>query len=73
MTIVTMTSLKAPKQMTIPKTDTLTQITDGERAAMKTEARAYIAKRLRENLKLFEAHLLAIRARHGKPATAEAA
>ncbi len=45
--------------------DTLT-ITDNERAAIKAEARAYIAAKLRENLKQFEAYLIALLQRHGE-------
>ncbi len=52
----------------IPTIDTLP--TDDERAAIKAEARRYIQERLRENAKLFEADLLAILRRHGKPGAA---
>jgi hypothetical protein len=41
---------------------------DATRADLKAEARAYIAARLHMATALFKAELLAILARHGRPA-----
>jgi hypothetical protein len=43
-------------------------MTKDDRAALNAEAGAYIAARLRVATALFKAELLAILARHGKPA-----
>lgn len=43
-------------------------IDDATREALRAEARRYIAERLRENIALFEADLLAILRRHGDAA-----